>query len=69
MVVLDTTQGRYYRLNGTAARIWEQVLEEGDVDPAARRLAAEAGAEAERVADDVISLVGRLIDLGLFSAC
>jgi hypothetical protein len=67
LVLLDTTTGALHVLNRTAALVWSELDGSRQVDAIVSELSDVAGAEEERVRQDVISYLEDLEDKGLLS--
>ncbi|HEX3561680.1 MAG TPA: PqqD family protein [Solirubrobacterales bacterium] len=67
VVAIDLESGRYYSLEGAAARAWEALRDGQDVDGIAAVVADEAGLSAEDVRPDVSAFVAELTAEGLLS--
>jgi Coenzyme PQQ synthesis protein D (PqqD) len=65
VVAIDLKSGRYYSLEGPAARAWEAVLDGQDVDGIAAVVAEEVGLSADDVRPDVSAFVAELTSEGL----
>lgn len=65
LVLLDGRGGRYWQLNGTGATALRLLLAGRSTEEAATELASTAPVPAERVADDVRTLVAALRKAGL----
>jgi Coenzyme PQQ synthesis protein D (PqqD) len=68
VVAIDLESGRYYSLEGPAARAWEAVRDGRDLDGIAAEVAAEAGVAVDEVRADVNAFVAELIAEGLVAA-
>jgi hypothetical protein len=68
VVAIDLESGRYYSLEGPAARAWEAVRDGQDVDGIAAAVAGEVGLSAEDVRSDVSAFVAELMAEGLLVA-
>lgn len=64
-VLLDTTEGRYYAPNRSAAAILSALAETGDREEAIRRVVRLMDADRERVEADLAAFMGTLAELGL----
>lgn len=64
-VVLNLESGHYHGLNPTAGRMLELLVELGEVDAVAQRIADETGMSAERVAEDLRGFCSSLAERGL----
>ncbi|MEU2235252.1 lasso peptide biosynthesis PqqD family chaperone [Streptomyces vietnamensis] len=67
-VLLDERTGRYWRLNGSGARLLQALLAGRDVGQAALDAAAGASVAADRAARDAAGLVDKLRGAGLVTA-
>jgi hypothetical protein len=65
VVAIDLTSGRYYSLEGAAARAWEAIQAGEDTDGVAVAVAAEAGIEADEARPDVAAFLAELQAEGL----
>jgi hypothetical protein len=64
-VAIDLKTGRYYSLDGPAARAWEAVRDGQDVEGIAAVVAEEVGLSADDVRPDVSAFVAELTAEGL----
>jgi hypothetical protein len=60
LVLLDTATGTLHVLNRVAAAVWSELDGKRDLEEIVARLSAAAGAEPERVREDVIALLDQL---------
>jgi hypothetical protein len=60
VVAIDLASGRYYSLEGAAARAWNAVARGADLDGIAAEVADEAGLSAADVLPDVEAFLGEL---------
>jgi Coenzyme PQQ synthesis protein D (PqqD) len=67
VVAIDLESGRYYSLEGAAARAWEALADGQDVDGIAAVVADEAGLSADDVRPDVSAFVAELTAEGLLT--
>jgi hypothetical protein len=65
VVAINLESGRYYSLEGPAARAWEALRDGQDVDGIAAAVATEAGVGVDEVRPDVSSFLAELIGEGL----
>ena len=65
VVAIDLESGRYYSLEGAAARAWEALGDGQDVDGIAAVVADEAGLSADDVRADVAAFLAELDAEGL----
>ena len=65
VALVDTVTGRHFGLRGVGAAAWRAVLEQGDVDPAARSLATVYEADPTTVREDLAEFVEELLGVGL----
>jgi hypothetical protein len=68
VVAIDLESGRYYSLEGPAAKAWEAVREGQDVDGISAAVAAEAGVGIDEARPDVAAFLAELIAEGLVAA-
>ena len=61
-VVLNLTSGEYHTLNATGTRAWQLIEEHGDLERVREAMAAEFDVEPERLARDLDTLVGDLVE-------
>ena len=64
-VILDLESGTYFGLNGVGTRMWQLIEEEGRLRVVFDRLADEFDVAGDRLEQDLIDLVSRLVDKGL----
>lgn len=64
-VVLDLESGTYFGLNGVGTRMWQLLEEHGRLRVVFDRLADEFDVAGDRLEQDLIDLVSRLVDKGL----
>ncbi|MES1260791.1 MAG: PqqD family protein [Acidobacteriota bacterium] len=67
-VLLNLTTQDYYALDDVGTRIWDLLLEHGDLDVVAGSLKTIYAAEEETLRSDLDRLVGELIRLNLLKA-
>jgi hypothetical protein len=67
VVAIDLESGRYYSLEGAAARAWEALRDGHDVDGIAAVVTDEAGLSADDVRPDVSAFVAELTAEGLLA--
>jgi hypothetical protein len=67
-VLLDLKSERYFGLDRTGTRVWQLIAEVGDVQQILAALVTEFDAPPEKIADDLRSLLGRLVAEGLVQA-
>jgi hypothetical protein len=65
VVAIDLESGRYYSLEGPAARAWEAIQAGQDVDGFVAAVAAEAGVGADEAQADVAAFLAELEAEGL----
>jgi hypothetical protein len=65
VVAIDLETGRYYSLEGAAARAWEAIQAGKDADGVVAVVAAEAGIETDEARPDVIAFLAELQAEGL----
>jgi hypothetical protein len=65
VVAIDLESGRYYSLEGLAARAWEAILAGQDIDAVVDAVAAEAGVGADEARADVSAFLAELEAEGL----
>jgi hypothetical protein len=65
VVAIDLESGRYYSLEGAAARAWEAIQAGEDADGVAAAVAAEAGIDADEARPDVAAFLAELQAEGL----
>lgn len=65
MVLVHRTDGRRYRLNGLATRIWALLANGASRRTIVARLRKEVGAPAERLEGETAHVVERLLTAGL----
>jgi hypothetical protein len=65
VVAIDLESGRYYSLEGPAARAWEAIQAGRDVEGIVAAAAAEAGVEADEATADVAAFLAELEAEGL----
>lgn len=59
-VLLQTATGNYFGLDPVGTRMWQVLAEEGEIEPAWRRLLAEFDVEGDRLREDLVALVDQL---------
>ena len=67
-VLLDTSSGVAYRLNPTAAWLWERLREPAEVERLARELGERFGLETGRAVADAGSFATEMLRLDLIEA-
>ena len=67
VVAIDLESGRYYSLEGPAARAWEAIQAGQDLDGIAAVVAAETGVGADEAGADVAAFVAELAAEGLLA--
>ena len=67
-VLLDTSSGVAYRLNPTAAWLWERLREPAEVDRLARDLGEGFAIEIERAVEDTESFATEMLRRDLIEA-
>jgi hypothetical protein len=67
VVAIDLQSGRYYSLEGPAARAWEALRDGQDVDGIVAAVADEVGLSADDVRPDVSAFVAELTAEGLLA--
>jgi hypothetical protein len=67
LVLLDTTSGALHVLNPIGAAVWSELDGQRDVDTIVADLSAAAGADVDRVREDVMSFLEQLGRGGLLS--
>jgi Coenzyme PQQ synthesis protein D (PqqD) len=65
VVAIDLESGRYYSLEGPAARAWEAIQSGEDMEGIAAAVGAEAGISADDARPDVDAFVAELLAEGL----
>jgi Coenzyme PQQ synthesis protein D (PqqD) len=65
VVMLDFGGERYFRLDPVGSRMWELLVELGDLDDVRRRLLAEYEVDEAQLREDLDEFVTRLTDAGL----
>ena len=65
VVAIDLESGRYYSLEGPAARAWEAIQAGQDLDGIASTVAAAAGVRADEAGPDVAAFLAELEAEGL----
>ncbi len=65
VVAIDLESGRYYSLEGPAARAWEAIQAGQDLDGIVAAVAAEASMEADDARADVAAFIAELEAEGL----
>lgn len=69
VVLLNMASQRYYGLDRVGARMWELLLESGNVDAVTDRLLETYDTDRLTLRSDLESLVGELVGAGLLRAC
>ena len=64
-VLLHMSTEVYFGLNPVGARIWEALVETGDVESAGRKLVGVFAVDEDRLLSDLDDLVGELVAAGL----
>ena len=64
-VILDLESGTYFGLNGVGTRMWQLIEEDGRLRVVFDRLADEFDVAGDRLEQDLLDLVSRLVDKGL----
>jgi hypothetical protein len=64
-VLLDLASERYFGLDPVGTRIWTLLGEDDHLQTVHDRLCAEYDAEPDRIAADLLALVGKLAEAGL----
>ena len=64
-VLLDLASERYFGLDPVGTRIWTLLGEDSRLQSVHERLCAEYDAEPDRIAADLLALVGKLAEAGL----
>jgi len=67
IVLLNMTSEQYYGLDDIGKRMWELLLELGNVTEVVERLAAEFDVDRARLQADLAVLVDKLMKAGLLS--
>jgi len=65
VAILDVKSGIYYGLNDIGARIWNLIQEPQSVEAICQRILEEYAVEADRCAQDVLTLLRELVGNGL----
>jgi hypothetical protein len=63
--LLDLASSDYYRLNGTAATVWDGIGEGLAVPQIVERILSEYDVEQDQCASDVDAIISALLDAGL----
>lgn len=63
--LLDLASSDYYRLNGTAAAVWDGIGEGSTVAQLIERILSEFDVERDQCASDVKTIISALLDAGL----
>ena len=69
VVLLNMASQRYYGLNEVGARMWELLLESGDVNAVTDRLRETYDADPVTLRSDLERLIEELRSAGLLKAC
>ncbi|MGD1069861.1 MAG: PqqD family protein [Bryobacteraceae bacterium] len=69
VVLLNMASQRYYGLNEVGARMWELLLESGNVDAVTDRLREAYDTDPLTLRSDLERLIGELLGAGLLRAC
>ena len=69
VVLLNMASQRYFGLNEVGARMWQLLLESGNVDTVTDRLRETYDADPLTLRADLERLVGELVGAGLLKAC
>ena len=64
-VLINLASGGCFRLDSTANRFWELILEHRDQELVEQKLVSEFDAEPERIAADLAHFVQQLVERGL----
>ena len=64
-VILDLTGSSYFGLDEVGVRLWQLLKTNPDLQTACEVLLAEYDVEPSRLEQDLIKLVGQLVDAGL----
>lgn len=64
-VLLNLQNGKYYGLNEVGTRLWLLLSENGSLEAAYQALLAEYDVAEAQLRQDVVELVGRLVEQGL----
>ena len=64
-VLLDSERKLIHKLNPTASLVWDRCDGDTAVDEICEQLVAEFGRPREEIESDVLTLIGRLRDLGV----
>lgn len=63
--LLDLASSDYYRLNGTAAAVWDGIGEGLSAPQIAQRIVSEYDVDLEQCTADVDAIISALLDAGL----
>lgn len=64
-VVLELSKGIYYGLPAVGATVWEMIQQPISVDDLVRDITEEYDVSEERCHEDLVALLGEMIDRGL----
>ena len=64
-VLLDLTSEKYFGLDPVGTRIWNLLGEDGRLQSVYDRICSEYDADPERIASDLLALMGQLAEAGL----
>jgi hypothetical protein len=67
VVLLNVQSGAYFALNGVGSLVWERLCTDGTREAAIEALEGRYRAPRERLAHDVDTLLGRLLERGLIT--
>ena len=67
--ILDLKNGIYYGLDPVGARIWELIQAPREVQEITSLLLDEYDVEAAQCQNDVVALLGQLLERGLIEVC
>jgi len=65
MVLLNLATGKYFSLDDIGTRMWNLIVEHGDLDHAHQALLLEYQVDAKQLEYDLIELADKLIEGGL----
>ena len=60
-ILLHLDSGEYFGLDGVANRIWQLIVDKGDLDAVADAMAGEFDADADTIASDITRVVDELV--------
>lgn len=67
VVILDLNAGRYFSLEGSAARVWELILDGLDKQAIIQQMLSEYDVSETTLSRDITQLTRQMIDRGLLS--